>query len=65
MIGELEHKRDHPELGWFARQALRRLDDLRVAHGRLDPLFAHVTLTRSERFAIVARVASILEDLPA
>src|SRR3712207_2128944 len=36
VIGELEDKRHHPELGWFARQALRMLDDLRVAHGRLD-----------------------------
>jgi len=36
VIGELEDKRDHPELGWFARQALRLLDDLRVQHGRLD-----------------------------
>ncbi len=36
VISELEAKRDHPELGWFARQALRVLDDLRVAHGRLD-----------------------------
>ena len=36
VIGELEGKRDHPELGWFARQALRVLDDLRIAYGRLD-----------------------------
>ncbi|MFN2539185.1 MAG: PhoH family protein [Mycobacteriales bacterium] len=36
VISELEGKRDHPELGWFARQALRVLDDLRVKHGRLD-----------------------------
>jgi PhoH-like ATPase len=36
VIGELEAKRDHPELGWFARQTLRMLDDLRVQHGRLD-----------------------------
>jgi PhoH-like ATPase len=36
VIGELEDKRDHPELGWFARQTLRSLDDLRVEHGRLD-----------------------------
>ena len=36
VIGELEGKRDHPELGWFARQALRLLDDLRGRHGRLD-----------------------------
>jgi PhoH-like ATPase len=36
VVGELESKRDHPELGWFARQALRILDDLRVTHGRLD-----------------------------
>jgi PhoH-like ATPase len=36
VIGELESKRDHPELGYFARAALRALDDLRVTHGRLD-----------------------------
>jgi PhoH-like ATPase len=36
VISELEGKRNHPELGWFARQALRMLDDLRVTHGRLD-----------------------------
>ena len=36
VISELEAKRDHPELGYFARAALRTLDDLRVTHGRLD-----------------------------
>ena len=36
VITELEAKRHHPELGFFARQALRYLDDLRQAHGRLD-----------------------------
>jgi len=36
VISELEGKRHHPELGWFARQTLRELDDLRVKHGRLD-----------------------------
>ncbi|GAB2813084.1 PhoH family protein [Actinocorallia aurea] len=36
VITELEAKRDHPELGYFARQALRSLDDMRVEHGRLD-----------------------------
>ena len=36
VISELEGKRHHPELGWFARQTLRILDDLRVTHGRLD-----------------------------
>ncbi len=36
VIGELESKRDHPELGYFARAALRALDDLRIKHGRLD-----------------------------
>ena len=34
VIGELEDKRDHPELGWFARQSLRILDDLSA--GRQD-----------------------------
>lgn len=36
VITELEAKRHHPELGYFARQALRYLDDLRTEHGRLD-----------------------------
>ncbi len=36
VITELEAKRHHPELGYFARQALRLLDDLRLQHGRLD-----------------------------
>jgi PhoH-like ATPase len=36
VISELEAKRAHPELGYFARQALRSLDDLRLRHGRLD-----------------------------
>jgi PhoH-like ATPase len=36
VITELEGKRHHPELGYFARQALRLLDDMRVQHGRLD-----------------------------
>ncbi len=36
VITELEGKRHHPELGYFARSALRALDELRVAHGRLD-----------------------------
>jgi PhoH-like ATPase len=36
VIAELEAKRHHPELGFFARQALRYLDDLRVEYGRLD-----------------------------
>jgi PhoH-like ATPase len=36
VITELEAKRQHPELGWFARQSLRLLDELRLAHGRLD-----------------------------
>ncbi|MEU1983481.1 PhoH family protein [Nocardia sp. NPDC019395] len=36
VISELEGKRHHHELGWFAREALRMLDDLRLTHGRLD-----------------------------
>ncbi|MEI6404468.1 MAG: PhoH family protein [Actinomycetes bacterium] len=36
VITELEAKRSHPELGYFARSALRALDDLRIEHGRLD-----------------------------
>lgn len=36
VISELEKKRHDPELGYFARQALRHLDDLRMQHERLD-----------------------------
>ena len=36
VVTELEAKRTHPELGYFARAALRLLDDMRVSHGRLD-----------------------------
>lgn len=36
VITELEGKRHHPELGFFARTALRMLDELRIIHGRLD-----------------------------
>jgi PhoH-like ATPase len=35
VLMELEAKRDHPELGWAARAALRQLEDLRLAHGTL------------------------------
>nr|WP_241990334.1 MULTISPECIES: PhoH family protein [Cryobacterium] len=36
VITELESKRNDPEIGYFARQALRYLDELRVKHERLD-----------------------------
>ena len=36
VVTELERKRHDPEIGYFARQALRHLDELRVEHGRLD-----------------------------
>ncbi|WP_285727463.1 PhoH family protein [Psychromicrobium xiongbiense] len=36
VISELEGKRHDPELGYFARKALRLLDDLRLEHGGLD-----------------------------
>ncbi len=36
VITELEGKRHHAELGFFARSALRHLDELRIAFGRLD-----------------------------
>jgi PhoH-like ATPase len=36
VITELEAKRHHAELGYFARSALRMLDELRIQHGRLD-----------------------------
>ena len=36
VISELEGKRHHHELGWFARESLRMLDDLRIEYSRLD-----------------------------
>ncbi|WP_416342170.1 PhoH family protein [Isoptericola peretonis] len=36
VVTELEAKRHHAELGYFARSALRMLDELRLKHGRLD-----------------------------
>lgn len=36
VISELEGKRHHPELGWFARQALRLLEELRSNFDGLD-----------------------------
>ncbi|MGO1875453.1 PhoH family protein [Agrococcus casei] len=36
VIAELEKKRHDPELGYFARKALRNLDELRDVHERLD-----------------------------
>ncbi|MFN4847466.1 MAG: PhoH family protein [Rhodoluna sp.] len=36
VINELEKKRHDSEIGFFARQALRHLDDLRSEHERLD-----------------------------
>ncbi|MGE3193229.1 MAG: PhoH family protein [Microbacteriaceae bacterium] len=36
VVSELEAKRNDPEIGFFARKALRNLDDLRLQHERLD-----------------------------
>jgi PhoH-like ATPase len=35
VLTELEGKRHHPELGWAARETLRMLERLRLAHGSL------------------------------
>jgi PhoH-like ATPase len=51
VVSELEAKRSHPDLGYFARQALRLLDDLRAQHGRLDaplPIGGHGGTMRVE-----------------
>jgi PhoH-like ATPase len=42
VLMELEAKRDHPELGWAARQALRLLERFRLEAGSLtEPLMAN------------------------
>jgi len=51
VVTELEAKRSHPELGYFARNALRLLDDFRIEHGRLDgpvPIGTHGGSVRIE-----------------
>ncbi|WP_431473537.1 PhoH family protein [Ornithinimicrobium sp. W1665] len=60
VITELEAKRHHPELGYFARQALRTLDEMRTTHGTLSepvPVGAaggtlHVELNHSDTAAL-------------
>ena len=60
VITELEAKRHHPELGFYARETLRLLDELRVKHGRLDrpvPVgqgFLHVELNHSDTSTLPA-----------
>ncbi|MEY2570516.1 MAG: PhoH-like ATPase [Acidimicrobiaceae bacterium] len=44
VLMELEAKRDHPELGWAARQALRLIERFRLESGSLtEPLLANET----------------------
>ncbi|RAY14376.1 PhoH family protein [Actinomadura craniellae] len=62
VITELEAKRNHPELGYFARQALRTLDDLRVDHGRLDEAVAIGDLGGTLRVELNHSDASVLPD---
>ena len=60
VITELEAKRHHPELGYFARQALRHLDDLRIEHGRLDAELAVGTLGGTVQVELNHSDASVL-----
>jgi PhoH-like ATPase len=62
VVTELEAKRHHPELGYFARTALRFLDDLRVKYGRLD---APVPVNESEGMVRVELNHTDPEVLPA
>src|SRR3954453_17551059 len=64
VVTELEAKRPPPELGYFARQALRLLDDLRISEGRLDAPVAvgghggtlHVELNHTDPSSLPAGV---------
>ena len=62
VITELEAKRHHPELGFFARTALRSLDDLRIEHGRLD---APISLGDNGGVLVVELNHTNQESLPA
>ena len=62
VITELEAKRNHPELGYFARQALRTLDDLRMEHERLDEPIALGELGGTLRVELNHSDPSVLPD---
>jgi PhoH-like ATPase len=70
VISELEAKRHHHELGWFARQALRLFDDLRLEHGRLDQPIPvgtqggtlHVELNHSDPTVLPACAANLAAE---
>jgi PhoH-like ATPase len=72
VITELEGKRHHNELGYFARTALRHLDELRIIHGRLDaPVPVNnvggtirVELNHTDPAALPGRLSSWRQRLP-
>ena len=73
VITELEGKRHHAELGYFARAALRHLDDLRIAYGRLDAPVPvndvggtlHVELNHTDPAAAARRASGSATTTPA
>ena len=70
VLMELEAKRDHPELGWAARQALRALEQFRLEAGSLtEPLVANqaggtlrVELNHQDTAGLPAALASDNND---
>ena len=74
VVTELEAKRHHPDLGYFARQALRILDDLRDRYGNLaQPLpigkdggHVHVELNHMNTASLPdgKHVVLVSKDLP-
>jgi PhoH-like ATPase len=62
VVTELEAKRHHPELGFFARQALQLLDEMRIQKGRLD---APIPVGRDGGTLRVELNHTDLESLPA
>ncbi|GGV51009.1 hypothetical protein GCM10010495_80810 [Kitasatospora herbaricolor] len=56
----LRRQRHHPDLGYFARQALRLLDDYRIRHGRLDEPIPVGELGRTIRVELNHSDTSIL-----
>jgi len=70
VLMELEAKRNHPELGWAARQTLRMLEDFRTGAGSLtEPLVANpaggtlrVELNHQDTAGLPAALASDNND---
>ena len=62
VLTELEAKRHHPELGWAARSALRRLEAIRERHGGLTEPFPVNDVGGTVRVELNHRVEGLVPE---